>query len=98
MKCAKCLTDNPDSSRFCSSCGIELGQSEDILMSKTMTSPFGRKAVVKGMTLAGKYTVLAELGRGGMGEVYLAEDTSLDRKVAIKLLPEEMYQNPAARS
>ena len=33
-----------------------------------------------------------------MGEVYLAEDASLDRKVAIKLLPEEMYQDPTARS
>src|SRR4030042_5573426 len=98
MKCAKCLTDNPDSSRFCSSCGTELCHSADILMSKTMTSPFGRKAVVKGTTLAGKYTVLAELGRGGMGEVYLAEDTTLERKVAIKRLPEEMYQDLTARS
>ncbi len=63
-----------------------------------MTRPFGRKAFVKGTTLAGKYTILAELGRGGMGEVFLAEDASLDRKVAIKLLPEEMYQDPTARS
>jgi eukaryotic-like serine/threonine-protein kinase len=63
-----------------------------------MTIPASRKVIVQGMILAGKYTVLAELGRGGMGEVYLAEDTSLDRKVAIKFLPEEMYQDPTARS
>jgi serine/threonine protein kinase/tetratricopeptide (TPR) repeat protein len=98
MKCAKCLTDNPDASRFCASCGTELFPSGDILAAKTMTRPTGRKAFVKGTTLAGKYTILAELGRGGMGEVYLAEDASLDRKVAIKLLPEEMYQDPMARS
>ena len=98
MKCVKCLTDNPDASRFCASCGTEFFPSGDILAAKTMTRPSGRKSFVKGTTLAGKYTILAELGRGGMGEVYLAEDASLDRKVAIKLLPEEMYQDPMARS
>lgn len=39
------------------------------------------------------YHVLKPLGRGGMGMVYLADDTSLDRKVAIKILPEHLYGN-----
>ncbi len=39
-----------------------------------------------GKTL-GRYQVFAALGSGGMGEVYLAQDTTLDRKVALKLLP-----------
>jgi len=37
------------------------------------------------------YRVLKPLGRGGMGMVYLADDTSLDRNVAIKILPEHLY-------
>ena len=43
------------------------------------------------------YKVLEKIGQGGMGEVFLAQDTSLDRKVALKFLTEDLQQDPTAR-
>ena len=47
--------------------------------------------------LAGEYSLQRELGRGGMGIVYLARDVQLDRDVAIKVLPRELAQTAEAR-
>src|SRR5438309_750570 len=43
----------------------------------------------------GDYHVIARLSAGGMGEVFLAQDTRLGRRVALKLLPEEYTVDPA---
>src|SRR6202051_180066 len=42
----------------------------------------------------GPYEILAPIGKGGMGEVYRARDTKLDREVAIKVLPAALAQDP----
>ncbi len=46
-----------------------------------------------GKTLS-HYKFLEKIGQGGMGEVYRAEDTSLKREVAIKVLPGQFTQDP----
>ena len=48
-------------------------------------------------TRLGPYEILAPLGAGGMGEVYKARDTRLDRTVAIKILPEALAADPQFR-
>src|SRR2546428_13437233 len=44
-------------------------------------------------TKLGRYEIRSQLGAGGMGEGYLAQDTKLDRKVALKILPADLATN-----
>ncbi|HWU37192.1 MAG TPA: serine/threonine-protein kinase, partial [Candidatus Acidoferrum sp.] len=56
-------------------------------------TPVGGSSLAAGQRL-GSYEVLSLLGKGGMGEVYLAHDMRLDRQVALKVLPLEVTQEP----
>ena len=46
----------------------------------------------------GPYQVLSLIGAGGMGKVYLAQDTRLGRKIALKVLPERVHSGPGPRA
>ena len=48
-------------------------------------------------TRLGPYEIQAPLGAGGMGEVYMARDTRLDRTVAVKIMPDVLAQDPQFR-
>jgi predicted Ser/Thr protein kinase len=62
-----------------------------------MTIPLGPEFMALQSALAGEYSLERELGRGGMGIVYLARDVQLDRDVAIKVLPTQLTRQPASR-
>lgn len=85
--CTECDTQLPDESRFCPRCGTPVpGLTTDELLASSAADPTGLLDRLRD-ALADEFRVLRELGRGGMGRVFLAQELALDRRVALKVLP-----------
>ncbi|MGH7672851.1 MAG: protein kinase domain-containing protein, partial [Gemmatimonadales bacterium] len=90
MECLKCHTPLPAESKFCYACGA------DVTGGGTGTSAGETPGLMQRLQrlVEGKYEVKRLLGKGGMGAVFLAHDLTLEREVAIKVLPPDISMDP----
>jgi serine/threonine-protein kinase len=89
MECLKCHTPLPDNSKFCFACGADQTGGA-ATTSAELAGLEGRLQRI----VEGKYKIERMVGKGGMGAVFLAHDLTLDREVAIKVLPPDISQDP----
>ncbi len=93
VQCPKCRAENLDTARFCLDCGTSLrSEREGFPPTATLKSREGELAPKT--LLGGRYEIAGKIGAGGMGEVYRARDRTLDREVALKILPDEFVGDP----
>jgi serine/threonine protein kinase/Tfp pilus assembly protein PilF len=88
MRCPNCHSQVSDTSRFCADCGAKLGPEAPLSFTRTLETPTNELS--RGTIFAGRYEVIEELGRGGMGNVYRAFDRKIHEEIAIKFLKPEI--------
>ena len=86
MKCPKCNFNNTQDTRFCGNCASPLSPEERLPHFQTETLQTPVEELSLGATFSGRYHIIRELGRGGMGKVYEALDKDLEERVALKLI------------
>ncbi len=90
-KCPKCHSENPDTLKFCGECGTKLRFPSGFEFTETIEA--AKLELSRGTTFAGRYEIIEELGKGGMGKVYRAEDKNLKQEVALKLIKPEIAKD-----
>ncbi|MFQ6067133.1 MAG: protein kinase [bacterium] len=95
VECPKCKTENTSDSEFCKKCAARLHPSEEISISHTETLEAPTEELTRGSIFAGRYEIIEELGKGGMGKVYRVEDKKIKEEVALKLIKPEIASDQA---
>ena len=87
-ECPKCQTENTSDSQFCKKCATPLPQKEEAVYTRTLET--STEELKRGSVFAGRYEIIEELGKGGMGKVYRVEDKKIKEEVALKLIKTEI--------
>ncbi len=98
MDCPTCRAPDPDSQSFCPQCGTSLKPADaasDLPTAAVPPAQWPREELETGTTFAGRYQVIEEIGRGGMGRVYKAIDKEVRAKVALKVIRPEIARGQA---
>ncbi len=93
MKCPKCQHENPDTQKFCGECAAALTPVAEAQPPFTETLETASEELTRGTVFAGRYEIIEELGKGGMGKVYRVEDKKLKQEVALKLIKPEIARD-----
>ena len=88
VKCPKCQHENSEDSLYCGKCGTQFPSPEGIKVTETLET--SKEELTRGSIFAGRYEIIEELGKGGMGRVYRVEDTKVKEEVALKLIKPEI--------
>ncbi len=96
MKCPKCSSVNPDTQHFCGECGTPLIRPDEGADSQSETLLLPGLELTPGTFFAGRYQVIEELGKGGMGTVFRVLDMKLGEETALKLIRPEAASDSVA--
>jgi len=91
QNCPKCHYSNPPETNYCGKCATSLGPPEEATYTKTQETVCEEQQ--RGAIFAGRYEIIEELGRGGMGKVLRVEDNKIREELALKLLKPEIAAN-----